>query len=485
MSTVIYLANQQVEVVMGTPGEHRISVERSFSAEAPEGSIINGIVMDTELFVEFMKEFWTKNNLPQKDVILVVNSSKFTGKIIEMPELNMKKSYEFIAREFADVNRSENYLYSYLPLGTGNGKTKRIYSESIEPDFVRDYIEIFREIGITLKSILSGESSLIRLTDMTTGRAYKNFVHIIADSSILTTILWINGSFYYFNSMRCFHERETEDYAGDVARSASQIVQFMQAHQIEEKLESIVIAGIEQNNLPMYKKAVEQMGILTSVQLFEATTLVPSQQVDIQKCLRATSGLVNNGKYLNFQKQYANHSNKKKKNTKTFEINYTPIIMALLVMIVLIAGTGIISLCRRQVFTKIDAYNNSPEVISSVAAYDMLITRNNYLSAQRNKISDIDADIQTYPICNSEVMNLIEGCADGYAVVNVDSFDATEGTIQIMASSDSVDHINQFIRQLNEQDIFNNVDYTGYAYNDETQYWDIHVTCTLAEAAGR
>lgn len=485
MSTVIYLANQQIQVVTGSPGEHRIGVERSYEAEAPEGSIINGMIMDTELFVNFMKEFWNQNKLPTKDVTLVVNSSKFVGKTIEMPELNMKKAYEFISREFTDVNRSENNLYSYLPLGSGMGKTKRVYAESVDPDFIKDYIEIFREIGISLKSILSGESSLIGLTAMTVGRAYKTFSLIIADSSILTTILWINGSFYYFNSMRCFHERETGDYAGDVARSVSQIVQFMQAHQIGERMESIVIAGIEQENLPMYKKAVEQMGILTTVELFEATTLVPSQQVDIQKCLRAASGLVISGKYLNFLKQYSNGQKKKGVKDKSIGINIKPIIITAIVMIVLIAGTGVVLLFRKMALNKLETYNNRSDVIRSVAEYDMLISRNDYLYAQYDAIADIGENINTYPVCDSNIMSTIEGCASGCAEVTFDSFDADEGTIQMTASSDSVDNINQFIRKLNEQDIFNSVDYTGYAFNDTTANWDIHVTCTLAEAAGR
>ena len=38
-------------------------LENVMEAEAPEGSIINGIVMDTELFVEFMKDFWNKNKV--------------------------------------------------------------------------------------------------------------------------------------------------------------------------------------------------------------------------------------------------------------------------------------------------------------------------------------------------------------------------------------------------------------------------------------
>ena len=95
MSTVIYLANQQIQVITGTPGNRKISVADCYTEDAPDGSIINGMIMDADAFVSFMQNFWTTHNLPTKDVILVINSTKFIGKNIEMPLLNSKKTEEF------------------------------------------------------------------------------------------------------------------------------------------------------------------------------------------------------------------------------------------------------------------------------------------------------------------------------------------------------------------------------------------------------
>ena len=57
MSTVIYLANQQIQVVTGNLSGKKINIEKSLTGFAPEGSIINGIIMDTDSFVSFVKEF--------------------------------------------------------------------------------------------------------------------------------------------------------------------------------------------------------------------------------------------------------------------------------------------------------------------------------------------------------------------------------------------------------------------------------------------
>ena len=188
---------------------------------------------------------------------------------------------------------------------------------------------------------------------------------------------------------------------------------------------------------------------------------------------------------MNFLKQYAGAHKKKNEKEKKLGINVVPIIITAIVMAVLIGSAVTVMLLRKMKLDDLKEYNSNPQIVMSVAEYDMLIGRNNYLYAQYAAIADVEENIHTYPVCDSNIISKIEACAKGYATVTFDSFDAEEGTIQMTASSDSVDNINLFIKQLNEQDIFNNVDYTGYAFNDTTANWDIHVTCTLAESAGR
>ena len=76
MSTVIYLANQQIQVITGTPGNRKISVADCYTEDAPDGSIINGMIMDADAFVSFMQNFWTTHNLPTKDVICSIRRKR-------------------------------------------------------------------------------------------------------------------------------------------------------------------------------------------------------------------------------------------------------------------------------------------------------------------------------------------------------------------------------------------------------------------------
>lgn len=484
MSTVVYLANKRVQVVVGVPGAKKITVSGSYMAECPEGSIINGMIMDVELFAGFMRDFWKSSNLPTKDVILVVNSSKFVGKTIELPIMNDKKTREYVEREFADVRRDEEFLYSYIPISQ-NGKMRKLYVEGITPDFIKDYIDIFAEFGVKLSAVYSAESSLIGLTKMTIGRTYKTFVLQIAGPMTITTLLWVDGAFYYFNSTRCFHEQGTADYANDIAMSVSQITQFMQANQIEHRLETVFLAGVESSLFPMYREAIIQQGIQIPIEIFSDSGIVSLVNLDVQKILPAASGLVENGKWENFLEGYK--AGRKKKEEGNGEFVKTAILIGSIfaVMVIGTAVTFTMKQAKKKKLTEIKDYNESPAVMMDVAMYDALLERNSFLAGQYNAIASIEENIATYPVCDKETMKVVQDCAASYASVQFDSFDADAGVMMITATSATVDEINLFIRNLTQQEIFSNIDYTGYSYQETSQLWDIHVTCTMAEAAGR
>ena len=72
--------------------------------------------MDVDAISDFMRTIWGKYNLPRKDVHLVINSSQFTTKILELPKQSEKLLMQFISREFSDVERVEDPVYSYYLL---------------------------------------------------------------------------------------------------------------------------------------------------------------------------------------------------------------------------------------------------------------------------------------------------------------------------------------------------------------------------------
>ena len=481
MSIVIYLSNQQVHIVEGKPGK-TVTINRYISYPAPQGTIINGIIMDQETFGSFLKEKWEENKLSVKNVSLVVNSTKFVGQNMEIPKMQDEKTLDHIKRGFSNIDRSEEKVYGFIRLEGAHKKMQRLYAESVSPDYITDYLKFFEGIGINLKGIYSGEGSMISLVNATAARNYSTFMLMIADSMTLTTILYVNKVFTYYNSMRCFHEPGTEGYAQDLIRSASQIRQFMQANQLDSELETIMLAGVDDKDLSFYQSNMKDSGVQTKIEIFtDGKNIKGSDSKLAQKYLFATSGLFDGGNGSNYVVRYQSKKVEKKteSNVKYFVIlGVTIVVMTTAFILALMYKKN-----KEQEYEDLKEFNNSPGTMMQVEEYDELTNRNSFLVGQYMSIAGINEDLETYPWATSKFCNKVYKLADGYATVTITSCNADSGTTDMTVTAQNVKLINEFITILMKQDIFHDVTYTGYSYNDD-QY-QVNVTCTLEEAVGR
>ena len=482
MSTVIYLSNQQIHIVEGKRGK-TASVNRFLSYPAPQGTIINGIIMDTEVFGTFLKEIWTENKLPVKDVNLVVNSTKFVGQNMEIPKMQDEKTLNHIKRGFSNIDRSEEKVYGFIRLESSHKKMQRLYAESVSPDFISDYMKFFDGIGIKLKGIYSGEGSMISLVNATVAKNYGTFILMIADSMTLTTVLYVNKVFTYYNSVRCFHEPGTEDYAQDLTRSASQIKQFMQANQLDSELEAILLAGVEERDLSFYKTIMSEYGVQTKIDIFSDTKNIKGQEgIYAQKYLFATSGLFNTGIGGNYITRYQSKKTEKKdtSNVKYFVIlGITVFVMGIVFLLAFLHRKN-----KENELERLQDYNNNPTILSQVDEFDELTRRNSFLVGQYLSIANINENLDTYPWATSKLQDKIFKLSKGYATVSITSCNADSGTTNMSVTAEDPQVINEFITILMKQDIFHDVTYTGYSYSSENLY-QVNVSCTLEEAVGR
>ncbi len=481
MRTVIYLANRQIQVLVGKRGKH-IQVDRYLSGEVPEGTVINGMVMDRAPFVEFLRDFWKRNELDTKNVILVSSSTKFVGQTIQMPPMSSGKALGFIRREFTHIDKNETKLYGFLRLKGASGKIQRVYAESVSPELIRAYIEIFRDAGVTLGAICSGESCIIRLTEQTLGREADTFMIQIVDSMTLSTVLFSAGAFTYYNSVRCFHEPGTEEYAEDIGRSVSQIRQFMQANQMEGKLKRLILAGIEPEALGLYQRVISAMGIDIDVELFSAPEHVSGQeQAHMQQFLFAASGLTDWGKNSNYV-WIARHRKEKSRlqvGRNGLLIGATAAVMA--------AGWVFSALYAEQQRTAlVQAQEENKRLLLLTADYEAGLEENGRLLEQYRQMALISENLSTYPWLTGEIKDSLEQCAEDYAMsISINSCSADTGIVSMTVTMENGDvtKVNQFVRALGQQPGFYDVSYSGYSYQGEGTYL-VNVTVTLGEPEG-
>ena len=487
MSTVIYISGKLIYLVSARGRGAKAVPVKAYTMPAPEGSVINGIITDPDVFMPFIRKVFHDNKLSMSDVSLVVNSTKLVGKRIELPKMNSSKRLEYIAREYNELDRGDTPpVYAYTPLySEKGGKVESIYAESVESSFVKDYMELFAESGIKLKGIYSSEGTMIKMVQNTAARRSPTFVVQVADDNMLTNVLWANERFCYFSCQRCFSEPGSPEYLEECARALSQLTQFMKANQIEGIIRNVYIAGIEGLDLGMYRELLSNSHIETAVDYFDCGLLAKvRKRVDQYSVLPALAGLL--GQEPTGDMLAAWKAQKTAKRTDTFWRKSFLLIGAVAVIMITLTAVCI----RKKNMTRdeleaVKFYNESPSVQLELAEYEMTVAELNQANDRYASFVNIRNAVETYPIFNDAIREPVERCALGYAEIEIVSFDALAGALSFTAKSERVQDINKFVARLQEEEIFSSVFYSGYSLNGNDGTWNIHVTCTLAESAGR
>jgi len=487
MSTVIYLANQNVHVVIGSEGTTKISVKNIINVDAPEGTLINGIVMNETNFVEFIKDLWATKKLEKKGVKLVIASNKIASKNLNVPEMNRKNTVAYIAREFADMERETDDVYSFTNLGKGDGKKINIaHAEVVSKDFIKHYVNMFKKAGVELGGIWAAESAIINFVGLNLSQKYKNFVFHAADGNIITNILFVDGRYVFYNSIRIFSEQGTDEYIEGVGRAFSQINQFMQSNkQINVPLDKVVIAGYTSDKVTPFKSMLTHFGIDATVYLYTPDVSKKSMiNIAASNAVAAVSGLCRTNKGANFLDNYVEKeaTAAEKEATKRGII---AIVVAFVVMALLFGASVLYKNKLQDDLAEAQEYNESPMVVEAVTSYDETLKENLVLQTQIEALKGTNENIQTYPVCNDYIIATIEDVSAAYATVTISSFNSESGVVEFVATSKDVSIINQYIKDLSAVDIFKEVEYTGYALDENTGEWEINVNCILAEGAGR
>ncbi len=484
LSVSVYLSNQQIQIAVGNRGK-KAGLTNVYTALAPEGTIINGIVMNTKNFVEFLKDFWNKNNIPKKDVYLVINSNKIAGKQIDLPKMNTDKAINFIQREFADMGRDEEseQVYGYTSLGVNaKEKMEKVYAESTPAELLHDYEQIFKELEIELKGIFSGEGSIIGIAKETALKQAKTFILQLANDNLLANVIFVEGEFYYYNSVRCFNAPGTQEHLEECAKSLSQISQFLQTRGLKGQFEKVLLAGGEPSQIAAYEDLIKSQGINTPAEAFQPGIGKGIRDKEAANFLFPIAGLYDFGKESNLLLRM---NTKKKDDAKVnkFKARAMICIAVFVLMLISVAICWTLRFISKAQLDELKDYNRKVEM--DVIRYDELSAENDSLEEEFNSMDIITQKIDSYPIATEEVIQVIKDAAKGYAEITIGDFDAEQGVLTVTAKAADVDLINQYIKILNKKDVFNSVNYTGYSYDSASNLWDIHVSCTLAESAGR
>lgn len=480
---ILYLSNRLVQAVeIRDKGTVLVC-----QGMAPEGSIINGIVTDEELFLSWIKEFFTENKLPRRECTLVINSTQLNTRVLELPKVKGAELRRMIAREFAD-SRTEHTVFAYHVIEVlPGGKMQRVFAVAAEKEFLQEYIRLFMQAGVEVVTIEPAISDFVRRFTASYEVRKKNSIVQIIDGQEIISILFARGVYLYSQRNRIFAENDGKALAREAGEVVERLVQFAASQHIEEPVEVLYVCGYEQAGFKDAIEANREFSKDIALRIyhddkFKVHKRTGSTEVvdfvypvgNIQKRERSID--------LIRQMKWDSPENIKKRERLTL------LLPAAVMLVLCLVGTlvqGIGYLGKNAELSRIQRMMQDADAVKEHTSYERADASIISMEQQMVDAGVMWEQIMSYPTLTSDMKTAIEECAGDKVTVEISSFNRDSGLLSMNASAADVRDISSFVAALQEQKVFEKVEYSGYTLVKGVGTYNIHIVCALCEGAGR
>lgn len=483
MSTILYLSNRLVQAVE-IRGKNFCVVCQDM---APEGSIINGIITDEEVFLDWIKKFFVQNKLPRKECTLVVNSTQLNYRVLELPKAGNTEIRRMIEGEFAD-SRTENTIFAYHVLeGASQGKMQRILAVSGEKQFIEAYVHLFIQAGIELAAVLPALSNFVRRFMEASEIQKKNCIVQILDEQEIISILFVKGVYQYSQRDRIFVIEDQDALAAKAGEVVDRLIQFASSQHIENPIETLYLCGQNQEEL---KIAIEENVHFTQEivsQIFKDDNIkvkIKNQGDKKAGFVYPIGNLQKSEKQLDFLRQLkADSKENAKRKSMAMLMLPAAVVLALCLVITVFLGSKYISGNRE--LKHLQDIMQDAEMVENHTTYELADANIKKMEQKMQEAEGLWEHLLSYPTFNSGIKDVLLECAGSEVALEIKSFNRDSGVVTLSAAAGNVMNINEFIGKLQEQEIFEAVEYSGYTLETGKDSYSIHVVCVMAEGAGR
>ena len=480
---ILYLSNRLVQAVE-IRDKSTVLVCQDM---APEGSIINGIVTDEEVFLAWIKNFWANNKLPRRECTLVINSTQLNSRVLELPKSNNSELRKMIAREFAD-SRTEGTVFAYHVLEIlPGGKMQRVFAVAAEKEFLQAYTRLFAQAGVEIVSIEPAISNFVRRFMASYEVQKKNSIVQILDGQEIISILFVKGVYLYSQRNRIFAENDEKSLAREAGAVVERLIQFAASQHVEEPVEALYLCGYNQAGL---KSAIEENREFTQ-------KILPRIYNDDKFSVRKRTGstetidfvypvgsLQKKEKYIDFIRQlkWDSPENVKKRERMTLML---PAIIAFAACLIASIIQGISYLGQNAELSRLQRTMQETLAVEDHTSYELADANIESMEQKMLQAGILWEQLMSYPTLTSEIKDTLEICAGNDVQVEIKSFNRDSGVLSMDASAADVRSINGFVAALQEQKVFEEVEYSGYTLVKGQNTYNIHIVCALAQGAGR
>ncbi|MGN0674795.1 MAG: pilus assembly protein PilM [Oscillospiraceae bacterium] len=468
------ITDRHIRIIRGTEAHGKIKVADASTIDINEGLIVNGHIKDIPKMATIINDELKSKRMADKEAVISISSNLIIFKELHIPKAKGTQLLTMVQNQMQHtMGIAEDYSISYTIAGEieeEGVQALKVLATACPFEVVDCFRKVFSMLGISLRSVAVSCNTISRiiLSDAKS-RAKMPMLLVQIDPNFVSLNLYENNqlTFSRFASIDPEDYENSEDYVYEaVNENIFRMFQFQKSRNGDNPIQNVVFYGDTSEYIRL-TNALEQMDISTSL-----------------------LGVPNNiGGYENFEFQaYANaigamfRSNKDTERINLIEVDAASgrtsagasfalsVLGAVVVSAAVVGAVWLFANIQENGFIKetaeIQAYLDSPEVAAKIAAVDTAQAKLDKVNSVKSVLDVAATNYNSLPVLTTQFFEDIEANFKG---TDVDWVEVTygDGAATVRCIAQKNDEPATVVGNFFEQDIFDNITYTGFKKSDD------------------
>lgn len=242
------ITDRNIRVVKGAEANGKIKISSAASIDIDEELIVNGHIKDVPNVATLINGVLKKNKMPDKEAIVSISSNLTIFKELDVPKVKLTEMQKTVKQQLlSELSLDDIYSVSYTIVGDGEGDTYKVLATACPYEIVNSYREMFKLLGISLKSVMVGCNCITKvLLADTKIQSKMPLLAVQIDNNFVSLNLYEANqlSFSRFASIDPADYEYSEDYVFEaVNENIFRMLQFHRSRNTGEVIENIVFYG--------------------------------------------------------------------------------------------------------------------------------------------------------------------------------------------------------------------------------------------------
>ncbi|MGN1037721.1 MAG: pilus assembly protein PilM [Ruminococcus sp.] len=428
------ITDRNIRIIKGTESGNKIRISSAATLELDEDIIVNGYVQDIPRVATLINSVLATNKMADKEAIVSISSNLTIFKELQLEKAKEQEFAKSVKIEMQNaLGIDDTYSVSYIIVGdtdeelaAGRENLVTVLATACPYKIIDCYKEVFRMLGISLKSVMVGCNCITKL--LLADTKIKSKMPLLAvqiDKNFISLNLYEKRgknedcqlAFSRFASISAEDYDDSDDYVFEaVVENIYRMLQFQRSRNTGETVENIIFYG-EIGDNAYYKRLIDEMA---KMDLHGDTLTAPPQihgydNLKFELFANAIGAMFKRNKETEkinlLETDTVNNSKIKSDSAFKYILLGTTAVCAAVVGIVWGILTGVNSGIQNDI-DDLQAKINSPETAKQIQLFDNLTAMQTEVETYLTSVTNLRDAFDSKPVILGDKYDVFQEAVD-------------------------------------------------------------------------